>query len=135
MSITTSIPTPDLLSPSAAPSAETMMAQSQLTQPTALEALEHYKKKDPSKVVVRFKAIGSAPIMKNNVFKATAGHKFQAVILFLRQQLGMKKDEPLYTYINAAFAPAPDDTVGNLFKCFGTEGHLIVNYSNTQAWG
>ncbi|WWC91526.1 ubiquitin-like protein ATG12 [Kwoniella dendrophila CBS 6074] len=131
-----SIPTPDLLSPAIqSPSAELMLGNSSIAQPTALEALEFYKKKDPSKVVVRFKAIGSAPIMKNNVFKATAGHKFQAVILFLRQQLGMKKDEPLFTYINAAFAPAPDDTVGNLFKCFGTEGHLIVNYSNTQAWG
>lgn len=46
-------------------------------------------------VVVRFKSIGSAPIMKNNVFKATAGHKFQAVIMFLRQQLGMKKEDSL----------------------------------------
>lgn len=62
-------------------------------------------------------------------------------------------DFPQFTYINAAFAPAPDDTVGNLYKSFGTEGHLIVNYrweyipsshfplctddrnSNTQAWG
>lgn len=34
-----------------------------------------------------------------------------------------------FTYINGAFAPTPDDTVGNLYKCFGTEGHLIVNYS------
>lgn len=33
-----------------------------------------------------------------------------------------------FTYINAAFAPAPDDTVGSLYKSFGTEGHLIVNY-------
>ncbi|ODN78700.1 ubiquitin-like protein ATG12 [Cryptococcus amylolentus CBS 6039] len=101
----------------------------------SLDALDEYKKKDPAKVVVRFKSIGSAPIMKNNVFKATAGHKFQAVIMFLRQQLGTKKEDSLFTYINAAFAPAPDDTVGNLYKAFGTEGHLIVNYSNTQAWG
>ncbi|ODN82330.1 ubiquitin-like protein ATG12 [Cryptococcus wingfieldii CBS 7118] len=81
-----------------------------------------------SAIVVRFKSIGAAPIMKNNVFKATAGHKFQAVIMFLRQQLGTKKEDSLFTYINAAFAPAPDDTVGNLYKAFGTEGHLIVNY-------
>lgn len=33
-----------------------------------------------------------------------------------------------FTYINGAFAPAPDDPVMNLYKCFGTEGHLIVNY-------
>jgi ubiquitin-like protein ATG12 len=58
--------------------------------------------------------------------------------------MGMK-----FTYINAAFAPAPDDTVGNLYKvndtptsqqgqgadssqCFGTEGHLIVNYRSVE---
>lgn len=46
-------------------------------------------------VVVRFKSIGSAPIMKNNVFKVTAGNKFQAVVLFLRQQLGLKPADPL----------------------------------------
>lgn len=33
-----------------------------------------------------------------------------------------------FTYVNAAFTPAPDDIVGNLFRCFGTEGHLIINY-------
>jgi len=30
---------------------------------------------------------------------------------------------------------SPDDTVSNLFKSFATEGHLIVNYSTTAAWG
>ncbi|WVQ82134.1 ubiquitin-like protein ATG12 [Cryptococcus sp. DSM 104549] len=111
------------------------MANSQLTTPNAVTALQEYKKKDATKVVVRFKSIGSAPIMKNNVFKATAGHKFQAVIMFLRQQLGTRREDSLFTYINSAFAPSPDDTVGNLYKNFGTEGHLIVNYSNAQAWG
>jgi ubiquitin-like protein ATG12 len=58
-----------------------------------------------------------------------------------------------FTYINLAFSPAPDDTVSNLFKVqqflpdgctrmsdslpqsFATDGHLIVNYSTTAAWG
>lgn len=88
----------------------------------ARQALEHYKQKDTSKgeptttltglfnhtrhrdypanhtlspVVVRFKSIGAAPIMKNNVFKITAGNKFQAVIVFLRGQLGLKESDPL----------------------------------------
>ncbi|KAL7418269.1 Ubiquitin-like protein [Cryptotrichosporon argae] len=106
-----------------------------LPSQAARTVLEAYKTKDAAKIVVRFKSIGSAPIMKTNVFKVTAGNKFQAVIVFLRGQLGLKAGDPLFTYINGAFAPAPDDTVGNLFKSFGTEGHLIVNYSNTQAWG
>ncbi|THH30961.1 hypothetical protein EUX98_g3212 [Antrodiella citrinella] len=101
----------------------------------ALDALETYRKKDPNKVVVRFKAVGNAPIMKQNLYKITASNRFQAVIQFLRKELGWKAGEPLFTYINLAFAPAPDDTVSNLFKSFATEGHLIVNYSTTAAWG
>ncbi|KAG8221668.1 putative ubiquitin-like modifier [Butyriboletus roseoflavus] len=101
----------------------------------AIQALETYKKKDPSKVVVRFKAVGNAPIMKQNFYKITAANRFQAVIQFLRKELGWKAGEPLFTYINLAFSPAPDDTVSNLFKSFATDGHLIVNYSTTAAWG
>jgi len=100
-----------------------------------LEALETYRKKDPSKVVVRFKAVGNAPIMRQNFYKITASNRFQAVIQFLRKELGWKAGDPLFTYINLAFSPAPDDTVSNLYKSFSTDGHLIVNYSTTAAWG
>ena len=81
----------------------------------ALDALESYKKKDPSKgacarvrsahrphsqgppraVVVRFKAVGNAPIMKQNLYKITASNRFQAVIQFLRKELGWKANDPL----------------------------------------
>ncbi|KAJ7595688.1 autophagy protein 12 [Mycena floridula] len=101
----------------------------------ALNALQVYKKKDPEKIIVRFKAVGNAPIMKQNFFKITASNRFQAVIQFLRKELAWKQGEPLFTYINIAFSPAPDDTVINLFKCFSTDNHLIVNYSTTAAWG
>nr|WEX49794.1 ubiquitin-like ATG12 [Rhizoctonia solani] len=109
-----------------------------------LEALQHYGKRDVSKVVVRFKAVGNAPIMKQNFYKITASNRFQAVIQFLRKELGWQPTDPLvgahflcfstlwlFTYINLAFSPAPDDTVANLFKCFATDGHLIVNYRYT----
>jgi len=33
--------------------------------------------------------------MKNNVFKVTAGNRFQAVIVFLRTQLGLNHADPL----------------------------------------
>jgi len=101
----------------------------------AIEALDAYKRRDGTKVVVRFKAVGNAPIMKQNFYKITASNRFQAVIQFLRKELGWKSTDPLFTYINLAFSPAPDDTVANLFKCFSTDGHLIVNYSSTAAWG
>ncbi|KAK2462826.1 hypothetical protein APHAL10511_005217 [Amanita phalloides] len=108
-------------------------AQAQISD--ALKALEQYKQKDTTKVVVRFKAVGNAPIMKQNFYKITSSNRFQAVIQFLRKELGWAVNESLFTYINLAFSPAPDDTVANLYKSFATDGHLIVNYSTTQAWG
>ncbi|KIY53136.1 putative ubiquitin-like modifier [Fistulina hepatica ATCC 64428] len=103
--------------------------------PDIKAALDTYRTKDTSKVVVRFKAVGNAPIMRQNFYKITSSNRFQAVIQFLRRELGWKAGDPLFTYINLAFSPAPDDTVSNLFKSFSTDGHLIVNYSTTAAWG
>ncbi|KAF9514576.1 hypothetical protein BS47DRAFT_1328776 [Hydnum rufescens UP504] len=108
---------------------------SSLPAEPALEALAAYKRRDGSKVIVRFRAVGNAPIMKQNYYKITASNPFQTVIQFLRKELGWKPTDPLFTYINMTFSPAPDDTVNNLFKCFATDGHLIVNYSTNAAWG
>lgn len=49
----------------------------------------------PTPVVIRFKSVGSAPIMKQNFFKITASHKFQAVVQFLRKELRWKAEDPL----------------------------------------
>lgn len=83
------------------------------TMQEALEALDTYKKKDLTKgkpvgppkragnelnactVVVRFKAVGNAPIMKQNFYKISASNRFQAVIQFLRKELGWKAGDPL----------------------------------------
>ena len=77
--------------------------------------------------------------MRQNFYKITASNRFQAVIQFLRRELGWKAGDPLvctlsslkwdqtrdfltprylpqFTYINLAFSPAPDDTVSNLYK-------------------
>jgi ubiquitin-like protein ATG12 len=73
-----------------------------------------YRKKDSSKgraiispiyllisftiVVVLFKGVGNAPIMKQNRYKITATNRFQAVIQFLRKELGWQSGEPLVSY-------------------------------------
>ncbi|KAI8826807.1 putative autophagy-related protein 12 [Fimicolochytrium jonesii] len=88
-----------------------------------------------TKVVVRFRATGSAPILKQAFFKISASQKFQTVINFLKKELNYKPQDVLFLYVNSSFAPAPDEIVGNLYKCFGAEGNLIVNYSTTAAWG
>lgn len=84
----------------------------------ALDSLEEYKKKDPAQgacggvdcrakvpnrlgfaiVVVQFKAVGNAPIMKQNRYRITASNRFQAVIQFLRKQLGWKAGDPLVCF-------------------------------------
>jgi len=101
----------------------------------ALNALQTYRVKDPAKVAIQFKAIGNAPIMRQNKYKINASYRFQAVILFVKKEIGWKAGVPLFTYINSSFSPTPDDIVANLFKSFATDGHLIVNYSTTAAWG
>ncbi|MBW0474824.1 hypothetical protein O181_014539 [Austropuccinia psidii MF-1] len=100
--------------------------------PEASRALASFKQNDGGKVVVRFKATGSAPIMKQNFFKITASNRFQTVIAFLRKELALKPADPVFLYVNSSFSPAPDETVSNLFKCFSTDGHLIVNYRSAR---
>ncbi|GAC93709.1 potential preautophagosome nucleating protein [Pseudozyma hubeiensis SY62] len=98
----------------------------------ALQALEQYKKRDSSKVVVRFKAIGNAPIMKNNHFRITAFNRFQAVTVFLRKELNFKPTDSLFLYINASFSPAPDDTVGNLYRVSRSTKLLFSGQRNRE---
>ncbi|KAF9359692.1 hypothetical protein BGX34_008213 [Mortierella sp. NVP85] len=110
------------------------------TEPTGPPAspatvIANHKKKDTSKVVVRFRAVGNAPILKQNMYRITASNKFLAVIQFLRKELNYKHSDPLFLYVNSAFSPAPDEIVNNLYKCFGTDGKLIVNYCTSPAWG
>jgi ubiquitin-like protein ATG12 len=64
-------------------------------------------------VVVRFKSIGAAPVMKNNVFKVTAGNKFQAVVVFLRNQLGLKVSDPLVSAGGSPAAVSPPSSQGS----------------------
>lgn len=65
------------------------MAPPSVTFPTkSIAALSQYSARDNTKILVRFKAIGAAPIMKTNGFRITAFNKFQAVVLFLKKELG-----------------------------------------------
>ncbi|KAE9389373.1 hypothetical protein BT96DRAFT_781166, partial [Gymnopus androsaceus JB14] len=67
-------------------------------------------------VIILFKAVGNAPILRQSLRKIPSSKKFQVVIQFLCKELGYSNSEPLHAFINMAFSPSPDDTVGNLFK-------------------
>eukprot|EP00123_Amoebidium_parasiticum_P013794 comp22154_c0_seq1/m.32462 comp22154_c0_seq1/g.32462 ORF comp22154_c0_seq1/g.32462 comp22154_c0_seq1/m.32462 type:complete len:131 (-) comp22154_c0_seq1:105-497(-) len=109
-----------------------MSTTATITRPPA----QPKKKVSPEdKVIVRFRAVGNAPIMKQNKFKITAAEQFQAIIDFLRKQLKFSQREQLFCYINQAFSPSPDEIVRNLFKLFATDNALDIYYCTTEAWG
>ncbi|KAG9076636.1 hypothetical protein FS749_011553 [Ceratobasidium sp. UAMH 11750] len=102
---------------------------------TPLDALEISGKQESTRVIIQFKAVGNAPIMKKNEYGISSSQPFQAIVKFLRGQLGLNPGDPLFTYINLSFAPTPDEKILNLFKSFAVDGKLIVNYCPTAAWG
>merc|ERR1712227_525039 len=88
-----------------------------------------------SKVEVRLMATGDAPIMKQKNYKVDNEKKIEWIIAFIRKYLKLEDSESLFVYVNQAFSPSPDQSVGNLCECFGSEGKLVLYYSKTQAWG
>ncbi|EJT80125.1 hypothetical protein GGTG_00129 [Gaeumannomyces tritici R3-111a-1] len=89
------------------------------------------------KVVVRFKPVGgSAPALRQELSKISASQRFDSVVLYLRRRLQVAPTESVFLYINSTFAPALDEIVGNLHRCFkDSNGQLNVAYSMTPAFG
>ncbi|KAK0641114.1 ubiquitin-like autophagy protein Apg12-domain-containing protein [Cercophora newfieldiana] len=87
-------------------------------------------------VVVRFRAVGAAPPLRRDVVKVTSTHKFETIVAHLRKTLKVQETGSVFLYINNTFAPALDEVVGNLWRCFkDSNGHLNVSYSMTPAFG
>ncbi|KAF9766082.1 Ubiquitin-like protein [Fusarium sp. DS 682] len=88
------------------------------------------------KVVVRFKPVGSAPSLAQDVCKISATRRFEEVVRYLRKKLRCKETDSVFLYVNSAFAPSLDEVVGNLHQCFkNAHGQLVVAYSLTPAFG
>ncbi|KAI1174371.1 APG12-domain-containing protein [Nemania sp. FL0916] len=91
---------------------------------------------DLEKIQVRFKAVGSAPRPTSEVCRISATQKFEAVVSYLRRKLKLKPTDGLFLYVNSAFAPALDEIVGNLHRCFkDSNNQLIVVYAISPAFG
>ncbi|OAL26942.1 hypothetical protein AYO22_03886 [Fonsecaea multimorphosa] len=82
----------------------------------ASQALKEVEEIDDRKVSVRFQPVGSAPILKQRVFKISASSKFSVVLNFLRRKVGAKEGDGLFCYVNSVFAPGLDEGVGNLYR-------------------
>ncbi|GAB0135806.1 Ubiquitin-like protein [Epichloe bromicola] len=114
-------------------SASVMLADLPRDAATALESVGGFAQE---KVVVRFKPVGAAPGLAQELCKITATRKFEEVVRYLRKKLRCKDTDSVFLYVNSAFAPSLDEVVGNLHQCFkNAQDQLIVAYSMTPAFG
>ncbi|XP_059051556.1 autophagy protein 12-like [Achroia grisella] len=92
-------------------------------------------KTDKVKVDILLKATGNAPIMKKKKWAVPAEKQIGWIMEFVKKYLKLDPDEKLFLYVNQTFAPSPDQTVKNLYECFGTDSKLVLHYCKSQAWG
>jgi ubiquitin-like protein ATG12 len=74
-----------------------------------------------SKITVRFKAVGSAPTLRQQVCRISSSQRFEVVVSYLRRVLRVGERDSVFLYVNSSFAPALDEVVGNLHRvscCF-----------------
>uniref|UniRef100_H3CRQ2 Ubiquitin-like protein ATG12 n=1 Tax=Tetraodon nigroviridis TaxID=99883 RepID=H3CRQ2_TETNG len=81
------------------------------------------------------KAVGDTPIMKQKKWAVERGRTVQSLSQFISRFLKLDASEQLFIYVNQSFAPSPDQDVGALFDCFGSDGKLVLHYCKSQAWG
>ncbi|XP_035734788.1 autophagy protein 12-like [Vespa mandarinia] len=91
--------------------------------------------KDKEKIDILLKATGNAPIMKQKKWSVNQDNQIGKISDFIRKYLKLESSERLFLYVNQTFAPAPDQTVKNLYDCYGADGKLIIHYCKSPAWG
>ncbi|KAK4959513.1 Ubiquitin-like protein [Elasticomyces elasticus] len=89
----------------------------------------------PITVTILFRPLPSTPRLRTDKFKISSTQRFEAVVRFLRRKLALQEHESVFCYVNSVFAPALDEGVGNLWRCFKTGDELVVSYSITPAYG
>ncbi|CAO2593976.1 Ubiquitin-like protein ATG12 [Lemmus lemmus] len=87
------------------------------------------------KIDILLKAVGDTPIMKTKKWAVERTRTIQGLIDFIKKFLKLVASEQLFIYVNQSFAPSPDQEVGTLYECFGSDGKLVLHYCKSQAWG
>ncbi|XP_068098985.1 ubiquitin-like protein ATG12 [Hyperolius riggenbachi] len=87
------------------------------------------------KIDVLLKAVGDTPIMKTKKWTIEKTRTVQGLMDFIKKYLKLDTSEQLFIYVNQSFAPSPDQEVGALYECFGSDGKLVLHYCKSQAWG
>lgn len=71
------------------------------------------------KIVVRFKPVGGSALplpQKRELSRISATAKFEVVVGYLHRVLRVEAGQSVFCYVNATFAPALDEVVGNLWR-------------------
>uniref|UniRef100_UPI00358FB9E1 ubiquitin-like protein ATG12 n=1 Tax=Myxine glutinosa TaxID=7769 RepID=UPI00358FB9E1 len=87
------------------------------------------------KVDILLKAVGDAPIMKQKKWSVEPHKTVQGIIQFVRKYIKCEPEDALFLYVNQSFAPSPDQVIGSLYECFGSDGKLVLHYCKSLAWG
>ena len=85
------------------------------------------------RIIVNLRAVSAAPILLQNKFTVAAEKNFSTVESFLRKQLLIKT---VYCYIDASFEIQSDQSIYDLFECFGDKerNELLIYYSIDPVW-
>lgn len=96
-------------------------------------------------VTIRLQPIGSAPQLRQKIFKISSKNRFETVVTFLRNRL-FKKGEGgeevggghVFCYVNSVFAPGLDEGVGGLWRvssfCFDFFQHFPSQLKENWAY-
>ncbi|XP_053308562.1 ubiquitin-like protein ATG12 [Spea bombifrons] len=114
-------------------SSDTMIEH--VSGPTFLPPTEEPVCEMKRKIDVLLKAVGDTPIMKNKKWTIERTRTIQGLMDFIKKYLKIDTAEQLFIYVNQSFAPSPDQEVGILYECFGSDGKLVLHYCKSQAWG
>uniref|UniRef100_A0A8C5Q9Z9 Ubiquitin-like protein ATG12 n=1 Tax=Leptobrachium leishanense TaxID=445787 RepID=A0A8C5Q9Z9_9ANUR len=87
------------------------------------------------KIDILLKAVGDTPIMKTKKWALERTRTVQGLMDFIKKYLKFDSSEQMFIYVNQSFAPSPDQEVGTLYECFGSDGKLVLHYCKSQAWG
>ncbi|XP_028325809.1 ubiquitin-like protein ATG12 [Gouania willdenowi] len=90
---------------------------------------------EKKKIDVLLKAVGDTPIMKKKKWTVERMRTVHSLSQFISRFLKLDTNEELFIYINQSFAPSPDQEVGILFDCYGSDNKLVLHYCKNQAWG
>ena len=88
-----------------------------------------------NQVIVVFKNVGGAPILKQSKFRVSTNKKIAHLLGLVRKAASFEPGQSIFIYINQSFAPSPDQTIQNLYDCYACDNKLVLHYSITVAWG